>query len=59
MLVGNKLDEVKKDPDSRMVPKEAAEEFAEIEKLRFIETSALENNNVKEAFENLLQEIYV
>jgi small GTP-binding protein len=59
MLVGNKLDEVKKQPDARQVPRDVAEEFAEQEKLKFIETSAHENNNVKEAFENLLQEIYV
>lgn len=58
MLVGNKLDEVQKDPDARAIPEEAAREFALQENLKFIETSALSNNNVKEAFENLLQEIF-
>ena len=59
MMVGNKLDEAKRDPEAREVPTEVAQEFAEMEKLKFIETSAVENDNVKEAFENLLQEIYV
>ena len=59
MMVGNKLDEAKRDPEAREVPAEVAQEFAEMEKLKFIETSAVENDNVKEAFENLLQEIYV
>jgi len=54
MMVGNKLDEVRKDPEAREVPTDIAQEFAEMEKLKFIETSAVENDNVKEAFENLL-----
>lgn len=54
MLVGNKLDLVQQDSSLREVPTEAAKEFAKNEGLKFIETSALGNNNVKEAFENLL-----
>jgi GTPase SAR1 family protein len=42
----------------REVPYEAAREFASIENLMFIETSAMANNNVRDAFEILLQEIY-
>jgi GTPase SAR1 family protein len=42
----------------REVPFEAAQEFANAEDLMFIETSALSNNNVRDAFEILLQEIY-
>lgn len=59
MLVGNKLDEVEKNPQAREVPVEAAREFAQMENLKFIETSAFTNSNVKEAFENLIQEIFV
>eukprot|EP00347_Sterkiella_histriomuscorum_P011443 403372434 len=58
MLVGNKLDVVQQDPSLRQVPNEAAREFAAQEGLRFIETSAVTDNNVKDAFENLLQEIH-
>jgi hypothetical protein len=42
----------------REVPFEAAQHFAKEENLMFIETSALSNNNVRDAFEILLQEIY-
>lgn len=35
-----------------------AQEFAKEENLMFIETSAVSNNNVRDAFEILLQEIY-
>ena len=40
MLVGNKLDLVQQDPDSREVPIEAAAQFAKEQNLMFIETSA-------------------
>jgi Ras-related protein Rab-11A len=58
MLVGNKLDLVQQDPNQREVPIEAARAFASEENLIFIETSAHTNNNVRDAFEILLQEIY-
>ena len=58
MLVGNKLDLTQQDENSREVPFEAAQQFAKDENLMFIETSALANNNVKDAFEILMQEIY-
>lgn len=54
MLVGNKLDLVQSDPSQREVPTEAGREFAHQEGLRFIETSASTNNNVKDSFELLL-----
>lgn len=54
MLVGNKLDLVKQDPTLREVDFEQANEFAKQENLMFIETSAVSDENVKDAFENLL-----
>lgn len=42
----------------REVPREAAEHFAKMNRLMFTETSAVQAHNVKEAFENLLQEIH-
>lgn len=54
MLVGNKLDLVQMNEEIREVPTEAAEQFAHDENLMFIETSALSNNNVRDAFEILL-----
>lgn len=58
MLVGNKLDLVTSDLERREVPREAAESFAREENLFFMETSAQTNNNVRDAFEALLNEIY-
>lgn len=58
MLVGNKLDLVQNDPSQREIAYEVAKEFAKEEGLMFIETSAVGNNNVRDAFEILLQEIY-
>ena len=54
MLVGNKLDLVKQDPTLREVDFDQANEFAKQENLMFIETSAVSDENVKDAFENLL-----
>jgi GTPase SAR1 family protein len=54
MLVGNKLDLVKKDQNLREVSKDEAESFAKEENLMFVETSAFTDDNVKDAFENLL-----
>ena len=53
MLVGNKTDLV----DERVVPTEAGEEFAKRHGLLFLETSALQNENVAEAFERLIHEV--
>ena len=59
MLVGNKTDLVQQyGEEAREVPTEAAEHFAKLNRLMFIETSAVSSQNVREAFENLLQEIH-
>jgi Ras-related protein Rab-11A len=55
MLVGNKADL----KHLRAVRTEDAAAFAHRNRLAFIETSALENNNVSAAFERTLEEIYV
>lgn len=54
MLVGNKKDL----RHMRQVPTDAAKQFCEQNKLFFIETSALADNNVGTAFETILKEIY-
>ncbi|XP_031258135.1 ras-related protein RABA4c-like [Pistacia vera] len=54
MLVGNKSDL----GNLRAVPTEDAKEFAEMENLFFMETSALESTNVETAFVTVLTEIY-
>ncbi|OMJ65957.1 hypothetical protein SteCoe_37367 [Stentor coeruleus] len=58
MLVGNKVDLVEKNRENRKVPREAAEKFAKVNSLLFQETSTFTGDNVKEAFEGLLQNIY-
>lgn len=50
MLVGNKSDL----KHLRAVPEEEAKSFAEKNNLSFIEVSALDSNNVEQAFENVL-----
>ncbi|XP_057727756.1 ras-related protein RABA1f-like [Arachis stenosperma] len=54
MLVGNKADL----RHLRAVPTEEAKEFAEREKIYFMETSALESLNVDSAFTEVLTQIY-
>nr|CAA98182.1 RAB11F [Lotus japonicus] len=54
VLVANKSDLVQ----SREVEKEEGEEFAEIEGLCFMETSALQNLNVEEAFLEMITKIH-
>ena len=54
MLVGNKSDL----KHLRAVKTEEAAAFAQKNKLAFIETSALENNNVNSAFERTLEQIF-
>jgi small GTP-binding protein len=62
MLVGNKLDLVQKDEKLRQVsqdePRKLCEQFSNVN-MKFIETSTIEKINVQEAFETLLQEIYL
>ena len=53
-LVGNKIDLV----DERVITKEVAEEFAKSENIKYIETSAVKNMKVSEAFTTLLNDIY-
>ena len=54
MLVGNKCDL----RHLRAVPTEEAKQFAEKNRLSFLETSALDSTNVEEAFESIVQDIY-
>lgn len=54
MLVGNKSDL----RHLRSVPTEEAKYFSERNTLSFIETSALDSNNVEQAFTHILTEIY-
>ncbi|CED84238.1 gtp-binding protein ypt3 [Phaffia rhodozyma] len=54
MLVGNKSDL----KHLRAVPTDEAKAFAAENNLSFIETSALDANNVEAAFQNILTEIY-
>ena len=53
-LVGNKIDLV----DERKISKEEAEAFAQQENIKYIETSAVKNMKVEEAFTSLLNDIY-
>ena len=57
MLVGNKIDLVEADATLRQVSKEEGEKLADDYKLMFEESSALQDTNVKSAFEKLLQSI--
>ena len=54
-LVGNKIDL----DNERQITKEEAEIFAEKEKIKYIETSAIKNKKVNEAFTMLLNDIYL
>ncbi|OMJ69802.1 hypothetical protein SteCoe_32363 [Stentor coeruleus] len=58
MLVGNKIDLCEKNPQCRKVTKEQGMKFAQCYSMLFEETSAVSVTRVREAFENLLQEIY-
>ena len=58
MLVGNKMDLAEKNPANRKVFKEQAMALAKQEGLMFMETSAMADVNVRDAFELLVQEIY-
>eukprot|EP00026_Physarum_polycephalum_P015085 Phypoly_transcript_15687.p2 GENE.Phypoly_transcript_15687~~Phypoly_transcript_15687.p2 ORF type:complete len:115 (-),score=20.08 Phypoly_transcript_15687:1-345(-) len=54
MMVGNKCDL----EQQREVATQEATAFAEANKISFLETSALNGQNVTQAFENLLSDIY-
>ena len=53
-LVGNKIDL----ENDREITKEEAEFFAQKENIKYIETSAIKNMKVNEAFTSLLNDIY-
>ncbi|XP_028396588.1 ras-related protein Rab-35-like [Dendronephthya gigantea] len=54
IIVGNKCDQT----EDQTVPTEAGEEFAREHGLAFYETSAKENINVHEVFEDLTRQVY-
>jgi len=58
LLVGNKFDIVTMDESLRAVKREEAERFSSSRGINYIETSAVTDYNVQEAFVDLLQEIY-
>lgn len=58
MLVGNKLDLCESHPTERRVVRELAADFAKQNSLLFMETSAIQDINVRDCFEYLVQEIY-
>eukprot|EP01016_Furgasonia_blochmanni_P040133 TRINITY_DN5088_c0_g1_i1.p2 TRINITY_DN5088_c0_g1~~TRINITY_DN5088_c0_g1_i1.p2 ORF type:complete len:170 (+),score=49.54 TRINITY_DN5088_c0_g1_i1:222-731(+) len=58
VLVGNKLDLVKREPELRKVDTRKAEEFAKENGILFYETSAIENIGVNDCFQNLINRIH-
>jgi len=58
MLIGNKCDLAKENPDERQVSTREAEDFAKKCGLIYNETSAKTGENVKEAFEYLIETIH-
>ena len=58
LLVGNKLDEVKKDETRRAVRISDAQAFAAKNGMTHVEVSALEGDNIREAFLHLLDGNY-
>ena len=57
MLVGNKLDLTLENPASRVISEHEARDFAAKNGLLYSETSAKTGQNVKEAFETLVESI--
>ena len=57
-LIGNKLDLVQNNPKKREVTKEEAQSFAYLNHLLFYETSAYNDENINDIFEEILQTIY-
>ena len=58
IIVGNKLDIVQANAELRQVSLEQGQQFAQEQNALFMETSAVENINVTEAFHALVEEIY-
>lgn len=56
-LVGNKLDLVEMNSQSRCIEKKSVLTMAQINKINYIETSAAVDKNVTQAFNSLIQEI--
>jgi len=54
-LIGNKIDV---EPEERKITKEEAEKFAKSKNAKYFETSALKNQGINEAFEEIFKEIY-
>jgi len=57
-LIGNKLDIVQNNEKKREVSKEEAQSFAYLNHLLFYETSAYNDENINDIFEDILQNIY-
>lgn len=57
MVIGNKLDLVSATPEKRKVPIEEVKHFCEKHNFLYNETSAKVGENVKEAFEELIERI--
>ena len=57
-LIGNKLDIVQNNEKKREVTKEEAQSFAYLNHLLFYETSAYNDENINDIFEEILQNIY-
>jgi Rab family protein len=57
-LIGNKSDIVQANPKKREVTKEEAQSFAYLNHLLFYETSAYNDENINDIFEEILQKIY-
>ena len=55
LLAGNKLDLVHRSAEARQVSREEAEKFAKSNGMLFKETSAYENENIGESFQELLK----
>jgi len=55
MLVGNKIDLCEESPQLRQVSTDEAQKLADNYKLMFFEASAVQDVNVRTAFEELLQ----
>lgn len=53
ILIGNQIDKIKEEPESRQVGKFIAQEFAKMNNMLFEEVSALTGEKVKESFESL------
>ena len=55
ILVGNQIDRCQMNEDFREVPTQEAKAFAEENEILFMETSAVLNSNVVDAFQTLIE----